>query len=215
MELLRDVHGLLAGHRVEDEHNLVRVQGISHERDFAHHLAIDGRAPRGIDDYDAGALALRLHEGSGAEIRKLLLFRGLEDGHAELLAQRAELLARGHAIWVRRDEQRLRAILAQMEGELGGRCGLARSLEADEHDHRRWFGRHRQRRRAAAEDVHQLFVDDGDDLLRAAEALHHFGAERPLADGGDELADDLEVDVGFEQRDTHLAHRVVEVLFGD
>ena len=33
--------------------------------------------------------------------------------------------------------------------------------------------------------------------------------------GGDELADDLEVDVGFEQGDADLAHGLVEVLFGD
>ena len=43
----------------------------------------------------------------------------------------------------------------------------------------------------------------------------HVLAEGALADGGDELPDDLEVDVGFEQGDADLAHGLVEVLFGD
>ena len=47
------------------------------------------------------------------------------------------------------------------------------------------------------------------------EALQHLGAERPLAHAGDELAHDLEVDVGFEQGDADLAHRFVEVFFAD
>ena len=35
-----------------------------------------------------------------------------------------------------------------------------------------------------------------------------------LAHGGDEVLGDLEVDVGLEQRATHLAHGVVDVLLG-
>ena len=37
-------------------------------------------------------------------------------------------------------------------------------------------------------------------------------AERPLAHAGDEVADDREVDVGFEQREADLAHRARDRL---
>ena len=47
-------------------------------------------------------------------------------------------------------------------------------------------------------------VRDSQDLL----------ADGALADGGDEVLDDLEVDVGFEQRAADLAHRLVDVLLG-
>ena len=40
-------------------------------------------------------------------------------------------------------------------------------------------------------------------------------AERSLADARDELAHHLEIDVRFEQRDAHLAQRVIEILLGD
>src|SRR5206468_12181750 len=100
----------------------------------------------------------------------LLVFGGLDHRHAELLAEGLELFASGHPVWVGGDEQWSRAVLTQVERELRGRCGLTGALEADEHDYRRWFGRHCERRLAAAEDIHQLFVDDGNDLLRAGQA---------------------------------------------
>ena len=40
-------------------------------------------------------------------------------------------------------------------------------------------------------------MHDLDDLLSRLEALQHLLAERALADAGDELLDDLEVDVGL------------------
>ena len=40
-------------------------------------------------------------------------------------------------------------------------------------------------------------------------------ADRPLADARDEVLDDLEVDVGLEQREPDLAHGGVDVGFAD
>ena len=55
-------------------------------------------------------------------------------------------------------------------------------------------------------------MDDLDDLLRGVERLAQLEADRPLADAGLEVADDLEVDVGFEQRESDLAEDLVDVL---
>ena len=55
--------------------------------------------------------------------------------------------------------------------------------------------------------VGQLVVDDLDDLLAGREALRHVGAERARPHALDEVLDDLEVDVGLEQREPDLAHR--------
>ena len=58
-------------------------------------------------------------------------------------------------------------------------------------------------------------MDDLDDLLAGGEALEDLGADRPLADAGDEVLDDLEVDVGLEQGEADLAHRGIDVGLGD
>ena len=49
-----------------------------------------------------------------------------------------------------------------------------------------------------------------DDLLARVEALEDVLAERVGLHAGDEVLDDLEVDVGLEQREADLAHRLVD-----
>ncbi len=44
--------------------------------------------------------------------------------------------------------------------------------------------------------------------------MQHILADGAFADGGDKILDDLEVDVGFEQRQTHFAQRLLDILFG-
>ena len=58
-------------------------------------------------------------------------------------------------------------------------------------------------------------MDDLDDLLARVQALEHVGADGPLAHAGDEVLDDLEVDVRLEQGKADLAQGDVEVGLGD
>jgi len=58
----------------------------------------------------------------------------------------------------------------------------------------------------------QLVVDDLHDLLAGRDALQDVLAERALAHVGDEVLDDLEVDVGLEQGEPDLAHRARDRL---
>ena len=131
----------------------------------------------------------------------------------ELLAEHFELGDGGRTVGVRRDQQRAFAALAQRQGQLGGRRGLAGALQTDQHhDMRRRprqieLGRLAQRRQ-------QLLVHDLDDLLRRREALHHLGADRALTHARHKLLDDLEVHVRFEQRQADLAQRDIHVLLG-
>ncbi len=66
-----------------------------------------------------------------------------------------------------------------------------------------------------AEDVHELVADDFDDLLGGIERGGDFGAEGLGADVVDDLAGDIEVDVGFEERGADLAEGVVDVFVGE
>ena len=63
--------------------------------------------------------------------------------------------------------------------------------------------------------VDQLVADDLDDLLGGRERGEHFGADGFGADVLDELADDVEVDVGFEQGDADFAQGFGDVFFGE
>ena len=102
-----------------------------------------------------------------------------------------------------------------MERELRRRGRLARALEAGEQDHRRRPARERELRAPLPHQLGQLLVDDLHDLLAGRQALQHLGAERACLHAHEELLDDLEVDVGLEQREADLAQRLVEILLGE
>src|SRR5262249_32694374 len=135
---------------------------------------------------------------------------GAVDRNADLGAELLELVDRGWTLEVGGDEARLAAPLLQLLGELrrGGR--LARALKAREQDHR--ARAELELGRVVAEEVGELLVDDLDDVLAGGKSPQHLFAERALAHPVDEAADDLEVDVGFEQREPDLAHRARDRL---
>ena len=53
-------------------------------------------------------------------------------------------------------------------------------------------------------------MDELDDLLARVEALEDVLSEGLRLHARDEVLDDLEVDVGLEQREADLAHRLVD-----
>ena len=66
-----------------------------------------------------------------------------------------------------------------------------------------------------AHQVDELLIDDADDLLAGVERLEHLLADGLLGDARHEVADDLEADVGFEQRLLDELEPVAHVRFGE
>ncbi len=65
-----------------------------------------------------------------------------------------------------------------------------------------------------AKEREQFVANDLDDLLDRGQALEDGLIGRLVAYPVDESLDDLEVDVGFEQREPNLAQRRLDVLLG-
>src|SRR3954449_2688466 len=132
-----------------------------------------------------------------------------------LRAALQELVDRSGAVDVARRQRDRRAVLGrEVTRELGGRRRLARALEAGHQDDRRRPRREPDAHRRAAHQRRELLVDDLDDLLAGVELADDLRAQAPLLDGRRELLDDLEVHVGLEQRETDLAHGLVDVVLG-
>src|SRR5699024_7411169 len=98
----------------------------------------------------------------------------------------------------RRDEQRLIALLFQPERELAGQRRLTGALKTSKQDDRRRLLGEPQATGIAAEDRDEFLVDDLDDLLCRVERLRHLGTAGALLDGGDELLDNRQRDIGLE-----------------
>ena len=66
-----------------------------------------------------------------------------------------------------------------------------------------------------AESCDEFVADDLDDLLAGRERGQDFLSDGLGLDAVDELFDDFEVDVGFEESQTNLFQRLGNVLFGE
>ena len=61
----------------------------------------------------------------------------------------------------------------------------------------------------------QLGRDELDQMLLGRERAEHFLAERLGLDVLDKIANDLDIDVGFEQREPDFAQRLFDIALGD
>ena len=173
------------------------------------------RPAGGVDDHDAVARALRLLDAGLGDPHDVLRVALGVDRHVELRAERLELIDGGGAVDVARrrgasaDSRALsfRASLAAVV-VLPEPCrptiittvgGTELSLSPS--------------RRSPSIDG-ELVVDDFDELLAGRDGAKLRDADRLLLDALEELARELEVDVGLEQDATHLPQAFFDVGFG-
>jgi len=173
------VHGLLAGHGVDDEQGVVGCEDVADLAELVHEGGVDLEAPRGVDDHHAAPEPGGLLPGGGGDVDRLppRAVGGAEHGDVEPPSQHPQLLDGGRALEVGGHEEHAEPLALEVAGELPGRGGLAGPLEAGEHHDRGGPGAHGELPADPAEGGDQLLVDDLDDLLGRAEAGTHSAPE--------------------------------------
>jgi|HubBroStandDraft_6_1064221.scaffolds.fasta_scaffold21839_2 hypothetical protein len=219
VELVGGADRVLSGHGVGDEEDLLRVQDLLQRLHFVHELLVDVQTAGGVNDEYVTAVADGvasgfLHQALDVGGVGLADFSFVEMG-LDGMGDDFELLARGGTIDVNRDEHGTVSTLLEPVGEFAGGRGLAGTLQASHEDDGGRLRSELELGGVFAEDGDQLAVNDLDDLLGGRERSHDFLAERLLADVLDELLDDVEVNVGFEQRHADFFERVADVFFGE
>ena len=131
------------------------------------------------------------------------------------MPERLELIDRGGTIDVGGDEARRPALALELARELGGGGRLTGALQADHHDDGRRNGAELEPLAPLAEHRGELVVDDLDELLAGRNGAQLRDADGLLLDALEELARELEVDVGLEQDATDLAEPFFDVGFGE
>ena len=129
-----------------------------------------------------------------------------EDRYADLATERGQLVGSGGTVDVARGEQRRAALLLEQVGQLYGSRGLTGALQAHEHDDIGNTVAKDELALGGAEHLGELVEHDLDDVLRRRQRLHDLGGHAALLGLGDELLDDLKVNVGLEQRHANIAH---------
>jgi hypothetical protein len=221
VEGLGGVDGVLAGHGVGDEEDLGWIEELFELRHLVHQRRVDLVAACGVDDEHiaavVGGVALGLFGeaedgfGAGVFFGDLAFVELGSDGRGDDF----ELLAGGGAVDVDRDEHGAVSGFFEPLGELAAGGGFTGALEAGHEDDGGRLGGFLEAGGVFAEDVDEFVVDDFDDLLGGREGGGDLFAEGADADVLDELVDDGEIDVGFEEGEADLAECVGDVLVGD
>src|ERR1041385_1923981 len=135
--------------------------------------------------------------------------------HPDLLGQRRQLLRRGRAIDIGRDEER--RLLLQLEPlrPLSRGRRLPRALQADHENHGGRDRRVRDRRLPLAQHDDQLVVDDLDELLARPHRPDDLLPHRPRPDPREEPPGEVEAHVGFEEHPADLAEPLPHRVFGE
>src|SRR5262249_19956367 len=137
------------------------------------------------------------------------------DGDVDLLAEDFQLIDGGGTLEVGSDQQRLAAVVAQVQGELAGRGRLALPLQAAEHDDRRAFLGEVETVVHRPHDGDQLVVNHLDNLLARVERAQHGLSNGALGDASGEGVDDVVIDVGVEQGAADFLEPVADVRLAE
>ena len=210
VERLGDVGRLLADHRVDDEVDLVRLAELVDLLQLIHQIVVDLQSPGGVEDDRVAELFLRLDHRIAADVDRV--GRLAVDRHADLGAERLQLLDGTGALQVGCGEERLAAPRFEGEGELRGSRRFARPLQPAQHDDDRPVGAQGDFVIDRTHEPAEFFVDDFDDLLGRIDPFQHVLPDGLGFDVGDELRDDREVDVGFEQGPPDFAQPFADVV---
>ena len=133
------------------------------------------------------------------------LRRAFVDRLPDVARDHLQLFARRRAVDVHRDQHRPMAVLRKPARQFAGGGGLTGALQAHDQEYAGRLVGEAQLGFVAAQDLDQLFVNDLDYLLGGRKRVEHFLAHGLFLDVLDELFDNLEVDVGFQQRHADFA----------
>ena len=214
IEGLGAADGVLAGHRVDDEVDLIGADGVVDALELVHERLVDCQSSRGVEDDDARPLLPRPVHAEPADGDRIGDPVGGVHRHAELSAEDDQLLDGGRTLEVGRDEHHAASLLLEAPGELGAGGRLAGALQAAEHDHRRPPRLEVERVIDRPHEVDQFLVDNAHELLARVERLEDLRPDRPLHDLVEEGVDDVIGDVGLEERRAHRAEPLAHVRLG-
>src|SRR5208337_4671812 len=212
----RDVGGFLAGHRVGDEYDVMRIERGLQARQLVHQLFIDLQAAGSVDQNRVMPTGLGAGHRARRDLDRILVLVAVEDRNMRLGAEHAELLHRGGAINVGGRQERMALTFRfQPQRELCNRSRFARALQAHNHDFDGRLDLQIEFARRTAHRVLQLGRDELDQMLFGGERAQYFGAERLGLDVLDKIANDLDIDVGLEQREPDFSERILDIALGD
>ena len=207
-------HRVLTGKRVGDQQGFHRHHLIADDCGLDHEFVIDRQTTGGIENDHIETLAAAHIHGPLGDPDRLLAEDRLHHLGPHLLTQGRQLLRRGRTRDVEGRQQHFLALPVDEPGsDFGAGRGLARTLKTNHHQRRRRLGRQVEAGFLGSQHFNQPVVDDLDHHLARRDALEHLRTDRGLGDLLDELLNDGQRDIRFQQGHPHLAHGFFDIGF--
>ncbi len=171
--------------------------------------------PGRVDNDDIVIMPARPVDGGRGDFQRLLPDRRRKKIDADLSGERSQLLDRGRAVHIATHQQHFLAhIRAQQPRELSGRGCLSRTLQSREKNDRGRRGRQIDGRGFASHQPRELALHDPDQRLTGRQRSRDVLSQRFFTDGGNEILDDRQRDVGLEQHHAYFAQGFLDIGVG-
>ena len=212
VETTRHIDRVLAGQRIDDKQDFMRIGDVLDGNGFFHQLFIDMRTARRIENEHIIAAQPTLALGAASDLDRGFACDDRQRVDADLFAQHAQLLHGRRTARIERGEQDL-LFLPVLEpfGDLGRSGGLARALQAHHQKSDRRGGIEVDGNGIGPQDLHQLVIDDLDHLLARCHRAGDLGAHSAFADLLDKGAHHFKRNVGLDQRPADFTHGGVDI----
>ena len=223
--------GILSRHGIDDEIDLMWIQGESDTVQFLHEVVIDMQSTGGVEYQDiepftASSLQRPLADADGdtGGITVLGAFVGFSmEGDLGIslrvgldsLHDQLQLFNGGRALQVGGADQRVAAVSLQIRCQLAAGGGLSCALESTEHDDGRRGVDEHDMTVDWAHQIDQMLVDDVGHLLTGFQALEDFRSKRLLLDSLAEVVDDIEIDIGLQKCLSDFLHGLAYVRLAE
>ena len=208
-----NIDRVLAGHGVGHQQDLARLDRALDPLQLLHQRIIDVQAAGSVEDQRVVAVAVGKSLGIPADGHRILIGATVVHRDIELPAENFQLLDGRRPVDIGRHQQRRALFFAQLQGQFATGGGLAGTLQPAQHDAHRWpRGQIETVFLPRPHEQRQFVAHHADHLLAGGEALQHILADGPLAHRGDEILDDLEVDVSLEECQPHFAQCSLNIL---
>ena len=187
------------------------MNSLTDADEFLHHGIVDLQTARGIDDDRVESLFACPLNGIGGNGGNIDAGTFRMNGNFNFFSDNFQLVNGGGTVNVTGNQQDFLSIVTQFESQFAGGRGFTAAVETDQHNNG-GFSAGGKFGNAAAQEFNQLVVDDFDDLLTGGHAFDNFLTDAFIADGFDEFADDLQIDVSLEQGKADFAHGLGDIF---
>ena len=182
--------------------------------DFGHHFFVDRQTAGSVDEQHIVVMPLCPVKRRQGNRLRLLAGGRREEINAGLPGHRLQLLNSRRTVNVAGNDQNLLFVIFLEElAELADRGRLARPLQAGHQDNRRRLRIEVDTFMRVTHQAGQFGMHDADQGLPGTQRADDFLADRLFLDGGNELLDHRQGDVGLEQRHADFAQGIGNIGF--